>query len=59
VSFRRTRQTLNYQITGHLSRALSQVTRRNEDHHENEEAAGNIDSSASGDSAHLSVDHNV
>jgi hypothetical protein len=45
--------------TGHLSRAQSEVTRRNEENHENVEAAGNTDSSAaSGDSAHLSLIQN-
>jgi uncharacterized protein RhaS with RHS repeats len=48
-----------FQITAHLSWALSEVTYRNEEHHEYVEVAGNIDSSASGDSAHLSPYQNV
>jgi hypothetical protein len=50
---------LSCRITGHLSRASSEVTCLNEEHHENVEEAGNIDSSAGGDSAHLSLNQNV
>jgi hypothetical protein len=32
-----------------------EATRRNEEHHENVDGAGNIDSSANGGSAHLSL----
>jgi hypothetical protein len=59
VSFRRIKQTLSCQITGHFCWAPSEVTCRNEKHHENVEETGNNDSSASGDSAHLSLNQNV
>jgi hypothetical protein len=38
-----------------MSWAPSETTCRNEEHHENVEGAGNIDSSESGDSVHLSL----
>jgi hypothetical protein len=54
VSFRRTKQTSFCHITRNLIRAPSEVARENEKHHENVAGAGNIDSSARGNSAHLS-----
>jgi hypothetical protein len=59
VSFRRTKQTLSCLITGYLSWSPSEVICRNEEHHENVEGARNIDSSASGDSVHISLNQNV
>jgi hypothetical protein len=59
ASFKRTKHTLNCHVTGHLSWAPSDVTCRNEEHHENMEEAGKTDSSTSGDSAHLSLNHYV
>jgi hypothetical protein len=52
-------QTLSCQIAAHLSWAPPEVTCRNEEHHENAERDGNIDSSAGGNSAYLSLDQNV
>jgi hypothetical protein len=55
----RTKLTSCCQVSLHLSRVPFQVTYRNEEHHENVEGAGNMDSSATGDSAHLSLNQNV
>jgi hypothetical protein len=43
----------------HVSWAPSEVTCRNEERHENVKGAGNIVSSPSGDSDHLSLNRNV
>jgi hypothetical protein len=59
VRLKRTKHTLNCRVTGHLSWAPSEVTCRNEEHDENAEDAGNIDSLASGEYAHLGLNQCV
>lgn len=59
MSFRRINQYLRCQITAHLSWAPSEVGSRNDEHHENVEGAGNINSSASCESVYLSLSQNV
>jgi hypothetical protein len=45
--------------TGHLSWAPSEIACRSGEHHENVEGNGNIGSSASGETAHISLNPNV
>jgi hypothetical protein len=59
VSFKRTKHTLSCQITWYIRWTASDVTCRNEQHHENVEGSGNTDSSASGDSNHISFNQYV
>jgi hypothetical protein len=42
VSFRRTKNMLGCHIAGHLSWVPSEVTRRNEESHQNVKEAGNV-----------------
>jgi hypothetical protein len=59
VSLRRTKQKLSCHIAGYLSQPPSEETYRNGEHHDNVEGAGNIDSAAGGDSAHICLSQNV